>query len=205
MDPKNISAVIVTKGGRDLAPILKTLEPFDEVIVWDNSMQDINRPEYANLHYIAPLEDHKVYGRYCAALSAKHDTIYVQDDDCLIDPLALLALYTDKMKVLCNMTEKHSAHPYYKWRIKLVGFGAFFQKSMVNFDSYTAQFPMDDLFMIECDRAFTALNVCVEAHVPITQMPYSGDQDRLWRLPDHGTRMQEINRRMRHILGESHV
>jgi len=192
MDPKKISAVIVTKGGRDLAPILKTLEPFGEVIVWDN---------HERFGGVAA-DDAKVYGRYLGAKLAKHETIYVQDDDCLIAPLALLALYTDKMKVLCNMKPGHSASPYYQWRIKLVGFGAFFQKYMVNFDSYLAQFPMDDFFKIECDRVFTALNVCVEAQVPVTDLDNASTPDRLWRLPDHGTRMQEVAKRMRYIMGE---
>jgi len=64
----NISAVIVTRGDVDMSPILESL-PFDDIVVWDNSKR----------------EDLGLFGRYAAIAEAKHDVIYTQDDDVLVD------------------------------------------------------------------------------------------------------------------------
>lgn len=187
IDPKDISAVIVTKGDRDLGPIFETLEPFGEVVVWNNSEEP---------------QDEKVYGRYIAAgVRASSELIYVQDDDCLIDPLALLEQWADQEKVLCNMKPGHLAAAYYQWRIKLVGFGAFFNTDRIfKLEDYLDHYPNDDLFKIECDRVFTALNECETAVVPVEDLRYASDSDRLWKLPDHGDRMREIEKRLRNIV-----
>jgi hypothetical protein len=58
----------VTRGDQpeQLARIIATL-PYDEVIVWDNSVR----------------EDWKTAGRYKAMDEAKHDVVYFQDDDTM--------------------------------------------------------------------------------------------------------------------------
>ena len=64
----DVSAVLVTRGDVDLAPIIETL-PYGEVVIWDNS----TRPE-----------DLGVYGRYVAISETTKPLIYFQDDDCLV-------------------------------------------------------------------------------------------------------------------------
>lgn len=63
-----VSACLVTRGDQpdQLARIIATL-PYDEVIVWDNSV----RPNY------------RTAGRFMAAIEAQHDVVYFQDDDTL--------------------------------------------------------------------------------------------------------------------------
>ena len=63
-----VSACLVTRGDQpdQLARIIATL-PYDEVIVWDNSV----RPNY------------RTAGRFMAAIEARHDVVYFQDDDTL--------------------------------------------------------------------------------------------------------------------------
>ncbi len=67
----DVSAVIVTRGDVDLAPIVDREWPasFTEIIVWDNA----ERPF-----------DAKILGRYLAALEAKNDLVYFQDDDVIV-------------------------------------------------------------------------------------------------------------------------
>ena len=63
-----VSAVLITRGDQPemIERIIETL-PYDEVLVWDNSV----RP------------NHRIASRYIGAMEAKHDVIYSQDDDCL--------------------------------------------------------------------------------------------------------------------------
>jgi hypothetical protein len=66
--PDKVSACLVTRGDQpdQVERIIATL-PYDEVIVWDNSREP----------------DMLTAGRYMAAMRAKHDVVYFQDDDTL--------------------------------------------------------------------------------------------------------------------------
>lgn len=105
-----ISAVIVTRGDVDLTDILAGL-PFDDVVIWNNQIE---------------AEDFGVYGRYHAIEQARHDVIYVQDDDCLI-PAAALAERYEPGRLVANMPES-------RWRdypdSTLVGWGAVFDRNL---------------------------------------------------------------------------
>lgn len=199
LDPKQITAVVVTKGDRDIARVLESLSVFGETIVWDNGAKQVTS-YYGGGSIGERIPEAAVYGRYLAAARARFDTVYVQDDDCLINPLEMLLFY-EPGKVICNMKPAHAAAPYYQWRIKLVGFGAIFEKRLIDFRAYLSGYENDRLFRIECDRVFTALNECVECQVPIVDLEYASDDDRLWRQADHGQRMREINARLRGMLG----
>ena len=68
IDPGNVSAVLITRGDQpEMIERIRATLPYDEVIVWDNSV----RP------------NHRIASRYYAAMEAKHNVIYSQDDDCL--------------------------------------------------------------------------------------------------------------------------
>lgn len=204
LDPKQITAVVVTKGDRDISAVLETLRPFGEVIVWDNGASQVRTWDAAADDWACDAApEAKVYGRYLGAKRARFDTIYVQDDDCITDPLEILRLYNQHEQniVMCNMKPGHAAAPYYQWRIKLVGFGAIFTKDQMDFSRYLCAFDHDEFFRIECDRIFTAFNECVTCEVPVTDMEYASAPDRLWRLQDHGARMRLVEKRLKEILG----
>lgn len=63
-----VSAVLITRGDQpEMIERIKATLPYDEIIVWDNSKR---------LNF-------KIASRYYAAMEAKHDVIYSQDDDCI--------------------------------------------------------------------------------------------------------------------------
>ena len=175
----NISAIIVTKGDRDISGIVKDL-PFRDIIVWDNSKEK---------------EDSKVYGRYLAINRAKHNLIYTQDDDCIVDVHAIIKAYLG-ISIVCNMP-KDRRREYYDG-IQLVGWGSIFHKNLAlsAFKKYLDAFPLDDLFLRECDRVFTYLNRCTLVDVPIAHLDYAHGEDRMGREARHGYDMKEIRRRL---------
>lgn len=70
LDPALVSAVLVTIGDVDLTPILESLPPEYEVVIWNN----------------AERTDFKVFGRYMGILEATRPVVFFQDDDCLLTP-----------------------------------------------------------------------------------------------------------------------
>jgi hypothetical protein len=85
-----ISAIIVTRGGQNLMPILDSIPDEWQKLVWDNGTGrlhdfDNGSPRFS---YFCEVPDLKVYGRYAAIEKrAVGDVIYVQDDDVIVsDP-----------------------------------------------------------------------------------------------------------------------
>jgi hypothetical protein len=89
--PEDVSAVIVTKGDVDLAPVLDSLI-FDDVIVYDNSVE----------------KDLMTFGRVVAARRATRKVIYSQDDDIVHTPEAqreIVAAYEPGVLTGCMWPE----------------------------------------------------------------------------------------------------
>src|SRR5690349_2190742 len=105
MTPSEVSAVIVTKGDRDIREVPASLEGFGEVIVRDNSKS---------------LPDWKVFGRWMGAMDAQFSVVAVCDDDVIVDWPALCAQYRPG-KLVCNMPEEFRHGPYSQGGISLVG------------------------------------------------------------------------------------
>lgn len=186
IDPQQVTAVIVTRGNEDLAPVLDSLQDFRGPLVWDNSERG---------------QDLKVFGRYMLAAQALTEYVYVQDDDCIVDTARLCADYRPG-ELLCNVKpDHHQAYRTHYPGITLVGWGAIFPKSMVDFSAYLAEFPDDDeLFFRECDRVFTWLNRAKTriVHFGIEDLPHAFGQDRMGMEPRHGADLHEIRRRLAH-------
>jgi hypothetical protein len=179
MDISRISAVLVTRGDHDLSPVLKSLEDFGELIVWDNSK----------------VENRRVLGRFLGAEGAKFDVVYVQDDDCTVDVQALAAQFRTR-ELLCNMPVERR-QGYRGTGISLIGWGAIFEKPALSaLDRYPG--PRDEIFERECDRAFTYLNqdIVREVEVSFRQLPYAFGADRMGSEIRHGTDYREIRRRL---------
>lgn len=168
----NISAVIVTRGDVDLGPCLSSIVA-DEVI--------IRRGQGG------------VWPRWAAALHAKHDVIYVQDDDCVVDFAAVIAAY-DPAVVTCNMLTSHRSD--YPDGVALVGWGAVFHRSMLNvFEGWE----IDDLFWREADRVFTGLNPLRLIDLGVTHLPHAHGAERMGREARHGADLAEIRRRIQKV------
>lgn len=96
--------------------------------------------------------------RYAAATRAKNSTIFVQDDDCLIVNLQEIYEAYDKKHVTLGM-DKSRWPVYENQRSKMVGWGAFFEKSWVNrMRPYLDKHGKDDIYKRESDRIFTYFN-----------------------------------------------
>jgi hypothetical protein len=170
----NISAVIVTRGDVDLAPALSSIDA-DEIII---------RRGHGG-----------VWERWEAALEAKHDVIYTQDDDAVVDFPAVIAAY-DPDRVACNMPLDR--RPGYPDGIALVGWGAVFQRRAVSeaFARYRAFFPDDFLFRREADRVFTGLNPLKLIDVPFEHLPVAFGKDRMGTQREHGECLRAIRQRI---------
>lgn len=156
-----VSACLVTRGDCDLSPILESL-PFDDVVVWDNSKR----------------EDLGIYGRYAAIEEAKHEVIYTQDDDLLVDCWEkLLAAYVPA-KVLCNYPQP--------WDIPWVARGSLFHRDLPRkaFSRYFKAFPEDRLFTHHiCDGIFTLLSECKVVDYGSVDLPHGFDEGRVSTSP----------------------
>lgn len=179
------TAVIVTRGDVQFGDIAEQLDfHFDDVVVWNNS------------HVAA---DMKVFGRYLAIDQASEGVIYTQDDDCLVDVPAVLQAYRDQT-VVANLPKA--------WRgtyfdgISLVGFGSVFHRDLVRraFDRYLKRWPIDDLFLRECDRVFTALNQVHRIDVAYWNTPDAEKSDRMGKEDRHRDDLREIRERLKAIL-----
>jgi hypothetical protein len=176
---RRVSAVIVTRGDRDLSPILCHL-PFEDVVVWDNS----KRPH-----------DLKVFGRFAAVREARNDIIYTQDDDCVVRALDLVGSYTSGA-VTTNMPAERRLT--YADGVALIGWGAIFDRRLVlRLNRYLRHWPCDELFLRECDRVFTAFNAIRYVEAPF--QPLNAHPARTVRMSDearHLNDLAEIRRRI---------
>lgn len=149
----NVSACLVTRGDVDMQPVLDSLPPEWEVIVYNNHSQYDNAATVWRFttpdrewepNACGALSDLAVYGRYAAIEHATHDLIYVQDDDVIVsDPQAIVNRRTELQyrvieqvrdgkwitgaeTVVCNMPQEFR-HAFYDHH-SLVGFGACFHR-----------------------------------------------------------------------------
>ena len=181
------SAVIVTRGNRqeDVAEVLGSLRSFDEVIVWDNSRA---------------CKDVKVFGRYAGALLARNEIVYVQDDDCVTSPDAIVGAFLPA-RLVCNVPMDRRRE-YAGTGVTLMGWGSVFGKSKLSaFRRYLDVYPHDDLFERECDRVFSYLHQAsvTLVDVPMLHLDAAHGIDRMGREPRHGADLREIMDRMRNL------
>ncbi len=210
----NVSAIIVTRGDVDLHPILDSLPPEWEGIVWNNGegrcgVGNWNR-EDARFYEVPDLS---VYGRYAAIEYASHDLVYTQDDDVIVsDPAAITQRWEDNNEghrggVICNMPQEF--RPHYT-DSALVGFGAAFHRDAPArafekfWERYTGatwdDLGGEDFYRRTCDVVFTTLTPRVLVDVPKKNLPYAEGPDRMYRQASHvgeRTRMLELARRVR--------
>ena len=179
---KDVSAVIVTRGDVDLAPILKTL-PYDEVIVYDNSKS---------------ATDYKCHGRFVGALAARNDVVYFQDDDLIFTAHDKLLAAYEPGKIVANMPSPWYEREHYdEMRCVLVGAGSLMPRALVKpcFDRYLAAWPMDDLFLTYCDVVVGILAPGKRVDLGYEILPHATAPDRINLQPGQLERKREMQRR----------
>lgn len=176
MSSIKVSAIIVTRGDVDLGPCLSSIDA-DEIVI---------RRGHGG-----------VRERWEAALKAKHDVIYVQDDDCIVDFAGVVAAY-DPEVVTCNMLTSHRSD--YPDGIALVGWGAVFHRKKVEvLNRYGRAVGLDELFNREADRVFTGLNALKLIDLGVTHLPQAHGADRMGREARHAEDLAEIRRRIQKV------
>ena len=160
---------------------LETFDFIDEILIHDNTEDNL-----------------KLYGRYVTALKARNDTIYVQDDDCIVDVEKLFSHY-DGTRLVNGM--KAESINYYRGRDSLVGWGAFFDKAWIKvLDKYIDEYGEDDIFIRECDRIFTSLLPRRTVAVDVKDFPSATSEDALYKQKKHKVYLEEALKRVREIL-----
>jgi len=135
------------------------------------------------------------HNRYTAAKRAKNNTIYVQDDDCIIKNLQEIYDTYDKKHVTLGM-EKYRWPIYENQRSKMVGWGTFFEKSWVKrMKPYLDMFGEDDIYKRESDRIFTYYNPTKMVLADIASFPTAVDSEAMCTQPDHESAKEEAIKR----------
>lgn len=133
---EKVTAVLITKLSEYPKEI--RLDGFGEVIIKTNA--------------------ESVFERYIQAERAKNEIIYVQDDDCVTDYKKLFKHYNGRITNAIS-GRRQFYDDISGGRITLVGWGAFFPKSMLGlFKNYTDKYGIDFHLLREADRIFTWLN-----------------------------------------------
>lgn len=174
-----------------MTDILTSLElaGIGEVVIWNNQLE----------------QDLGPYGKYAAIEQARHDVVFVQDDDVLLPPGSireLVAAY-EPGKLVANMPQEF--RPHYP-DSAMVGFGAIFDRELPAeafewfFGYHVGMSGESPLFLRESCRAFAVLTPLVLVDVPKTDLPWASDPGRLWRQPEHVAmrdRMLDLARQVR--------
>lgn len=159
------TAVIVTRGDVDLAPVLDSLPAEWPVVVWDNSKRE---------------EDLKVYGHFAALIEVQTEYVYMQDDDAICPAQAVLDAWRPEYadKILLNVPDGET--PWISW-------GSIFHKDLPwpALSAYQDAYPRDDDFLLWCDVIFSTLTPWVNVDLGADHLDYAYAAYRMWKQPNH--------------------
>lgn len=192
MNPAEVSAVIVTRGDVDLAPVLDSLI-FDDVIVWDNSVE-------MNM---------MTYGRVLGATRTKHSVIYSQDDDIVHtaeSQRAIVAAYEEGTLVGCMWPEWSAGakrqgieNGYDDLVFPGSGSVADFWLWSDCVEEYLAEWPLDDFFKLWSDTIIGVLAPTKHLDIRFGELPHADNENRMSHLEDAVALKTEAIRRARQI------
>jgi hypothetical protein len=190
--PEDVSAVIVTKGDVDLAPVLDSLI-FDDVIVYDNSVE----------------KDLMTFGRVVAARRATRKVIYSQDDDIVHTPEAqreIVAAYEPGVLTGCMWPEwsagaKDQGIENGYDDLVFPGSGSIsrlwlWEEALAD---YFSEWPNDDFFRLWCDTIIGVIAPTKQLDIRFQILPCAEDETRMANLPDAVELKTEAIRRARQI------
>lgn len=164
--PVRVAACLVTRGNVPMDDIFESIPDEWEIVLWDNQKR----------------QDMGVYGRYAAIELTDAELIFVQDDDCVLEPGAFDFLQEAWRPgaLVANMPDQY--RPNYPDSC-LVGFGALFERSEPA--RAFARRPADATFLLTCDVYFTTLTERILVDVPFRHQPWASAPDRMWKQPEH--------------------
>ena len=184
-----VCGIVVTRGDVSLNRVLKPLEVLDEVLIWNNSIDD----------------DLAVYGRYAAIEHTERPVVLVVDDDVALSPEAVQGLLDayEPGKIIANMPQE------YRTRYTdscLVGFGAIFesdlprqafnrfhsaQSAYENFPGHEPEYVFalngkmegvaESMLQRTCDVVFTTLTPRLLVDLPFEYLPWTRAENRMYR------------------------
>jgi hypothetical protein len=187
-----VTAVIVTRGDVPLEPVLDSLI-FDDVIVWDNSIQG----------------DKKTYGRYLAAFSGATDVIYSQDDDIVHTPEAqaqILAAYDGRFLTGCMWPEwsagaKEQGIPNGYDDLVFPGSGSISNRWLWEdcVEDYLAEWPLDDFFHLWSDTIIGVISPTKQLDIRFEELEWGNNGNRMAHMDDAVALKTEAIRRAREV------
>lgn len=193
MSPDQVTAVIVTRRATpDLARVIDSLI-FDDVVVWDNSVE----------------EDFMTYGRVLALARAKHDVIFSIDDDIVHshqNQRRIIAEYEPGVLTGCMWPEWSDGahrqgieHGYDD--LVFPGSGSVFNTLTVYAAvmKYLDHYPADDFFRLWSDTIVGVLAPTKQLDIRFDALPCAEDDDRMCNLPNAVELKTEAIRRARVI------
>ena len=208
LDTSDVSAVIVTRGNVDLAPVIDKL-PYDDIVVWNNSVIDPtwNGGPALVAKKQGPVTilggaDYKCFGRYAAIPYTKNPVIFWVDDDVIFsEHESLLALY-EPGRLVSNMDPEWAG--VYQGSVALVGAGSLCDAWLpaVIWGTYFSAHPWDDDVLVEADFAFGTLAPSTIVDVGFDVREFTDDPDRLYRQPGQTERKWRMIHRCREMLAQ---
>jgi glycosyltransferase involved in cell wall biosynthesis len=181
LQASDVTAIIVTRGNVDLAPILETL-PYPEVILWDNSKREHN---------------YKVFGRYAAIRESSNPVIYWQDDDVIFTAHEELLNAYNPGRLVCNMDDPWIEACGYAGLVGMQGAGSICDSDIPEriFRRYLLEHPYDHEFLTEADFVFGTLVPFDVVDLGYQARPFADDADRLYQQPgQHDAKWRMIER-----------
>ena len=195
-----VAGIIVTRGDVELTQVLKPLEPLGAVIVWNNALD----------------QDLSVYGRYAAIAETEKPVVLIVDDDVALSPEAvdgLLDAY-EPARIVANMPQE------FRTRYTdscLVGFGACFDRDLprqafnrLHMNQVASEHFIgeeirylfggadglkvvkESMFRRTCDVVFTTLTPFTLIDLPFEYLPWTWNDDRMYRNKAWLTERQQM-------------
>ena len=168
IDPKEVSAVLVTRGDVEMGAIIDSIRAagVEDIVVWDNAQRPV---------------DLQCYGRYVAINEARHEIIYHQDDDLIAPVAEILAAY-DPVADCNSIVANNRADE--EWR--LTAMGVVFRRGLAHcFDEYIARYGFDDDFCRICDVVFAYQHEYRRIVLGYTDLPWQTAPNSMYLQPGH--------------------
>lgn len=151
---RKVTAILTKyKRPKELEQIIANLKKYDfidEIHICDNTKDNLI-----------------CYARYEQMRYARNDTIYIQDDDCIIEDITELYSHYNGTRLI-NGFKAERMH-FYQGKDTILGWGAFLDRNWTYgpMARYIETYGKDYLLMREADRIFTALMNVAKMTVPV--------------------------------------
>jgi hypothetical protein len=181
----DVSAVIVTRGDVDLAPIVEALPAEYELVLWDDRERG----------------SQGCYGRYLAVEETTRPVVYFQDDDLIFTAHSRLqALYQpERARMVVNMPSPwYEVCGYDRLGQALVGAGSLVPRELpfAALRFYLDRWPADDLFRDYCDVVVGMLTPHERVDLGYQVLPYASAPGRIYTTPGASARKAQMQERV---------